>query len=92
VIDWSRCEVVESVPGRLAGAPVLLGTRLPVQAILDNYDDGLEPEQVAAIFEVAASDVAAVLEFRQRAAGTPASAQGQRRRGNLPSRKRSPTP
>lgn len=49
-VDWSQCDGVESVPGRLDGARVLLGTRLPVSAILNTYDGGLEPEQVAAIF------------------------------------------
>ena len=65
-IDWKQCSVVEMVPGRLAGAPVLKNTRLPVAAILNNYDDGLEPQQVADIFEVAVSDVRAILEYREK--------------------------
>ena len=65
-IDWRQCSVVEMVPGRLAGAPVLKNTRLPVEAILNNYDDGLEPQQVADIFEVPVSDVRAILEYREK--------------------------
>ena len=65
-IDWTQCSLVETVLGRLAGAPVLKNTRLPVDAILNNYDDGLEPEQVAEIFEVPVSDVRGILEFRER--------------------------
>ena len=59
-IDWKQCSVVEMVPGRLAGAPVLKNTRLPVEAILNNYDDGLGPQQVADTFEIAVSDVKAI--------------------------------
>jgi uncharacterized protein (DUF433 family) len=40
-------------------------TRLPVDAILTNYDAGLEPEEVAAIFEVAVADVRTILAFRE---------------------------
>ena len=65
-IDWKQCSLVEMVPGRLAGAPVLKNTRLPVDAILNNYDDGLEPDQVTEIFEVPVSDVRGILEFREK--------------------------
>ena len=64
-IDWRQCSLVETVPGRLAGAPVLKNTRLPVDAILNNYDDGLEPDQVAEIFEISVSDVRGILAFRE---------------------------
>ena len=34
-LDWSQCPAVESVPGKLSGAWVLRGTRMPVTAILE---------------------------------------------------------
>jgi len=64
-IDWTLCSIVEAVPGRLSGAPVLKNTRLPVDAILTNYDAGLEPLEVAAIFEIAVADVRTILAFRE---------------------------
>jgi uncharacterized protein (DUF433 family) len=66
VLDWSQCEAVESVPGKVSGAWVLRGTRMPVSAIFDNIaagasiDDilewfgGLDREQVKAVIEFAA--------------------------------------
>jgi uncharacterized protein (DUF433 family) len=45
-IDWSRCPDVESVPGRCSGAPVVKGTRVMVQCLLDNAED-CTPEQIA---------------------------------------------
>jgi Protein of unknown function (DUF433) len=37
-IDWSECPLVEIKPGVQSGAPVLRGTRMPVSAIVDNFD------------------------------------------------------
>ena len=33
-IDWSDCPLVEVKPGMQSGAPLLRGTRMPVDAIL----------------------------------------------------------
>jgi uncharacterized protein (DUF433 family) len=38
MIDWSRCPEVESVADRCHGAPVVKGTRVTVQGILDNAE------------------------------------------------------
>lgn len=35
-LDWSACPVLESVPGKVSGAWVFRGTRVPVSAILTN--------------------------------------------------------
>src|SRR5579872_178523 len=65
-LDWSQCPVVESVPGKVSGAWVLKGTRMPVSAIFGNLEaganlddimewyDGLDREQVKAVIEFAA--------------------------------------
>ena len=64
-LDWSQCEAVESVPGKVSGAWVLRGTRMPVSAIFENiaagasiddimeWFDGLDREQVKAVIEFA---------------------------------------
>jgi uncharacterized protein (DUF433 family) len=66
VLDWSQCDAVESVPGKVSGAWVLRGTRMPVSAIFENiaagasiddlmeWFDGLDREQVKAVIEFAA--------------------------------------
>jgi uncharacterized protein (DUF433 family) len=65
-LDWSQCSAVESVPGKVSGAWVLKGTRMPVSAIFENLEaganlddimdwyDGLDREQVKAVIEFAA--------------------------------------
>ena len=66
VLDWSQCSAVERVPGKVSGAWVLRGTRMPVAAIFENLEaganiddilqwfDGLDREQVKAVIEFAA--------------------------------------
>jgi uncharacterized protein (DUF433 family) len=46
-VDWSKCEDVESVPGRVSGAWVIKGTRVPAQAIVDNAQAGCSAEEIA---------------------------------------------
>lgn len=46
MINWSQCPDAESVPGGLSGAWVVCGTRIPVQAILNNAED-CSPEEIA---------------------------------------------
>jgi len=51
---------------------VLKNTRLPVDAVFNNYDSGMEPEEIAAIFQVEVADVRTVLAFREEQLGRPA--------------------
>jgi uncharacterized protein (DUF433 family) len=64
-IDWSKCEDVESVPGRVSGAWVIKGTRVQAQAIVDNARAGFTAEQIVSeIFEgVPVERVRGVLRF-----------------------------
>lgn len=51
-VDWSGCPLVEVIPGKVSGAPLLKDTRLPVEAITGNYDafrdEGLSPDAALA--------------------------------------------
>jgi uncharacterized protein (DUF433 family) len=63
-IDWSQCEDVESVPGRVSGAWVIKGTRVPAQVVLDNARAGCSAEEIATeIFELPIERVRGVLRF-----------------------------
>ena len=61
--DWTGCPLVEVNPWKVRGAPVLRGTRLPVQAILDNHADGLPSAETAEQFQVPEEKVRAVIEY-----------------------------
>ena len=62
-IDWSQCPLVEIKPGIQSGAPVLRGTRMPVNAILDNFDYGVSPAEIADQFEISPDVIEAVLAY-----------------------------
>jgi uncharacterized protein (DUF433 family) len=40
MLDWSECNAVECVPGRVSGARVFKGTRLPVRTLFENLEAG----------------------------------------------------
>ncbi len=48
VLDWSQCDAVESVPGKMSGAWVLKGTRMPVSAIFENLEAGASISDIIA--------------------------------------------
>lgn len=61
-LDWSDCPFVEVIPGKVSGQPLLVGTRLPVDALLVNAEGGLPVEEIAEQFEIAPDEVRSVLE------------------------------
>ena len=40
VLDWTQCPAVERVPGKVGGAWLFKGTRVPVKALFENLEDG----------------------------------------------------
>jgi uncharacterized protein (DUF433 family) len=39
-IDWMACELIEQVPGKVSGRPVVRGTRILPDAIVGSFDLG----------------------------------------------------
>lgn len=39
-INWIACELIEQVPGKVSGRPVVRGTRILPDAIVNSYDLG----------------------------------------------------
>jgi uncharacterized protein (DUF433 family) len=39
-IDWMACELIEQIPGKVSGRPIVRGTRILPDAIVDSYDLG----------------------------------------------------
>jgi uncharacterized protein (DUF433 family) len=72
-IDWSQCEDVERIPGKVSGSWLVKDTRLPVWAILENADDHAPEEIANDIFEgVSPETVRRIIAFaRLHAPATP---------------------
>jgi uncharacterized protein (DUF433 family) len=75
-LDWSQCSAVESVPGKVSGAWVLRGTRMPVSAIFENIEAGANIDDLMEWFDgLDRGQVKAVIEFAARSLDkTPAYA------------------
>jgi uncharacterized protein (DUF433 family) len=75
MLDWSQCEAVESIPGKLSGAWVFRGTRIPVASVFENFEDGLTIDEIVQMFDgLTREQVRAVLDFAAHSLETPASA------------------
>lgn len=39
-IDWMECELIERIPGKVSGQPIVRGTRILPDAVVNSYDMG----------------------------------------------------
>ena len=62
-LDWSQCPAVESIPGKVSGAWVFRGTRMPVSIVFENLASGTTVDEVMEQFDVTREQIHAVLEF-----------------------------
>ena len=69
-LDWSQCPAVESVLGKVSGAWVFRGTRVPVSAIFENLKSS-PIEEVLENFHVTRDQIQTVLDFAAKSAQTP---------------------
>jgi uncharacterized protein (DUF433 family) len=62
-MDWSGCEMVEVVPGKVSGLPVIRGSRVPAEQVLENHDAGESVEDIAYNFHLKLDDIRTVLTY-----------------------------
>jgi uncharacterized protein (DUF433 family) len=65
-LDWSQCPAVESVPGKVSGAWVFRGTRMPVATVFENLEAGASIDDIIEWFDVTREQVTEVLNFAAR--------------------------
>ena len=69
MLDWSTCSAVKRHPGRVSGAWLFAGTRVPVSALFENLeDDASLHEFVEWFLGVTTEQARAVLEHAARSA------------------------
>lgn len=74
-LDWSGCPALESVPGRVSGAWVFRGTRIPAATVFENLEDGLTIDEIVKMFDgLTREQVRAVLDFAAASLHAPATA------------------
>ncbi len=65
-LDWSQCPGVESIPGKVSGAWVFRGTRMPVATVFENLEAGASIDEIIEWFDVTREQVTEVLNFAAR--------------------------
>lgn len=67
MLDWSQCTAVERTAGKVSGAWVFRGTRVPVRALFVNLEDGARVEDFLEWFPgVSREQVEAVLRHAEQ--------------------------
>jgi uncharacterized protein (DUF433 family) len=67
MLDWSQCPAVERRPGKVSGAWLFKGTRVPVRALFENLEDGARVDDFLEWFPgVQREQVMAVLAHAER--------------------------
>lgn len=66
MLDWAQCAVVERTAGRVSGAWLFKGTRVPVKALFENLEDGARVEDFLHWFPgVTREQVEGVLQYAE---------------------------
>ena len=72
MLDWSSCSAVERDPDRVSGAWVFRGTRVPVSALFENLEDGVQIAQFVEWFPgVTIEQVRVVLDHAGKSLALP---------------------
>jgi uncharacterized protein (DUF433 family) len=72
-IDWMSCELIEKVSGKVSGRPVVRGTRILPDAIVDSFDLGETIEELREGFPaLSVSQIQRLIEFAHAQRGQTA--------------------
>jgi uncharacterized protein (DUF433 family) len=67
MLDWSNCAAVERVPGKVSGAWLFKGTRVPVAALFENLEAGATVDEFLEWFQgVGREQVESVLKHAEQ--------------------------
>ena len=67
MLDWTQCPAVERLPGKVSGAWLFKGTRVPVKALFENLESGARIDDFLDWFPgVERKQVEAVLAHAER--------------------------
>jgi uncharacterized protein (DUF433 family) len=65
-MDWSGCDIVEVVPGKVSGVPLVRNTRVPADTVLESAELGESAEEIAFNYDLQLEDVRTLLEYVPR--------------------------
>ncbi len=62
-MDWSDCPLVEVNPRKVSGVPILKGTRVQADSIVENYEGGSPVEEISENFAIPEKTIRELLTF-----------------------------
>ena len=62
-MDWSDCDLVETLPGKVSGVPIIKHTRIQADAIVQNYESGSPIEEISENFGIPDITIRAILAY-----------------------------
>jgi uncharacterized protein (DUF433 family) len=62
-MDWTGCDAIEIVPGKVSGTPILKRSRVPADAVLESYELGESVEEIAYSYSLDPEQIRSVLSF-----------------------------
>jgi uncharacterized protein (DUF433 family) len=62
-INWSQCALVEVNPRKVSGVPIVKGTRVQADSIVENFEGGSPIEEISENFSIPESTIRALLNF-----------------------------
>lgn len=73
-IDWMACELIEQVPGKVSGRPIVRGTRILPDAIVNSFDAGETLEELCEDYPgLSAAQIQRLIEFAHTKRGQSVS-------------------
>jgi uncharacterized protein (DUF433 family) len=61
--DWSDCSLIEISPRKVSGVPIVKGTRVQADSIVENYEDGSPVAELAENFAIPESTIRELLAW-----------------------------
>jgi uncharacterized protein (DUF433 family) len=73
-MDWSGCDLVEVVPGKVSGQPLVKDTRIPADFVIESYELAGSVDEVLEEFpRLTAEIVLQLVEFARLRQGATAA-------------------
>ena len=73
-VDWLACELIEQVPGKVSGRPIVRGTRILPDAVVNSYDAGETLDQIHQDYPgLTISQIQRLIEFAHATRRQPVS-------------------
>ena len=66
-IDWSKCSICETNPLKLRGVYTVRAIRMSADSVVENWEAGVEPEEIVDLFGLDLGDVNTILAYARTA-------------------------